>query len=406
MAELIYMPKMSDTMTEGILSKWLKKVGDSVSEGDILAEVETDKAVMELESYEQGVLLHVGAKEGEAVPVDGVIAVVGKEGEDIQELLNAASIPERQKSATDSVEEKKPPEEKVQTPESPKSPQPAISTDRLRSSPLARRLAAEKNLPIEQLSGTGPQGRIIKRDVESYEKEGKAKEKVLGGYEEVVFSQMRKTIAQRLSESKFSAPHFYLSLRIRADNLVRTRTDLNEISSVRISYNDYILKAVAKALRKHPYVNATLHGDRIRLHKGVHLGVAIAIPEGLVVPVLRSADQKSLSEISTEVKAWAERAKERNISPEDMQGSTFSVSNLGMYGIESFTAIINPPNVAILAVGGLEQSFIPDEQGNPILSHAIRVTLSCDHRIVDGAVGSAFLNSLRDYIENPSAMLL
>ena len=410
MAELVRMPKMSDTMTEGTLTKWLKKVGDEVKEGDILAEVETDKAVMELESYENGFLLHQGAEEGVAVEVDKVIAIIGDKKEDIKALLangaasgEAAASPEAAPptQTTTPPAPKPTPPTPTSTPETPSSENGQTT----KSSPLARRMAKEKGIALQQVRGTGPQGRIIKRDIEQFLTSPQTPS-LQEEYEDLPLSQMRKIIAQRLSESKFTAPHFYLSIQVRMDELLRARKNLNETSKTKISINDWLIKATSLALKQHPQVNASWHETHLRLHKAIHIGVAVAVPDGLVVPVLKHTNQLCLSDIATQVKTFAQQAKDRKLPPETTQGSTFSISNLGMFGISNFTAVINPPNAAILAVGGIEQSFVPNKKNKPELASLMKITLSCDHRVVDGAIGAAFLKDLKNYLEQPVSMLL
>ncbi len=425
-ASLVTMPRMSDTMEEGIISSWQKKVGDTVKSGDVLAEVETDKATMELEAYEDGVLLYVGVEAGKAVPVDGVIAVIGEKGADYKTLLKAHEAKQK------GPESKKEPEpvhqeqtitnrEKVPTKTEVKSTESSTDNGRLKASPLAKKLAAEKGYDIAKIQGTGESGRIIKRDVEAYEP---ALEKEVAattpsaeptiniptfvGEEsstEIPVSQMRKTIAKRLSESKFTSPHFYLTMEINMDRAVDARKSLNELSPVKISYNDIVIKAVAAALRQHPKVNVSWLGDKIRMNRHIHIGVAVAIDEGLVVPVVRFADNKSLSQLSVEVKELGQKARDKKLQPKDWEGNTFTISNLGMFGIEEFTAIINPPDACILAVGGiLEKPIVKDGQVVP--GHTMKVTLSCDHRVVDGAIGSAFLQTLKGLLEDPVRILI
>ena len=424
-AEIVRMPKMSDTMTEGVLAAWHKKVGDIVSSGELMAEIETDKATMEYESYHDGVVLYLGAKEGESVQVDGVLAIVGEAGADHELLLKAdtqgntsggqlATVPEDKglvkeevKTAVEKINVTKP---------------VSHSNGRLKISPLARRLAEEKGLDIHQIPGTGDGGRIIKRDVENFvpavtpQTTGEKAvaqavpinlPSVVGeeSFEEVKVSQMRKTIARRLAESKFGAPHFYLTMEINMDKAVEARKSMNEVSPVKISFNDIVIKAVAIALRKHPQVNASWLGDTIRINHHVHIGVAVAVDEGLLVPVVRFADGKTLSHISAEVKELGAKAKNKELQPADWEGNTFTISNLGMFGIEEFTAIINPPDACILAVGGIKQTAIVKD-GQLAIGNVMKVTMSCDHRVVDGAVGSAFLQTLKSLLEDPVRILV
>lgn len=433
MAEVIRMPLMSDTMTEGVIAEWLKKPGDKVEIGDILAEVETDKATMELESYNEGVLLYVGAKKGDAVPVNGILAIVGEKGEAYEQLLKEdgggdakkdAKKPEpetaKEEVEPETIAEK--PSPKVEASEKPapkdeaESLAPSLNGDRrVKASPLAKRLAEEKGIDIRAVKGSGEEGRIVKRDVEQFEP-SKAKEsaapsiklpEVVGeeGFEEVRVSQMRKTIARRLGESKFSAPHFYLTMTINMDRAVEARGRMNEVAPVKISFNDLVIKAVASALRKHPKVNASWLGDNIRYNKHIHIGMAVAVDEGLVVPVIRFADTKGLAHIATEAKEFGQKARDKKLQPEEMQGNTFSISNLGMFGIEEFTAIINPPDACILAVGGIKEvPAIVNGEIKP--QHQMKVTLSCDHRVVDGAMGAQFLKTLQQLLEDPIQMLV
>ena len=425
-ASLITMPKMSDTMTEGTIASWLKKEGDEIKSGDVLAEVETDKATMELESYEDGILLYIGPKAGESVPVDGVLAVIGEKGADFNKLLMAheakSKTPEVQAAGETKVAESVP---QVSAAIQTQAPTPSAETrtsgsnGRIKVSPLAKKLAGEKGYDISLIKGTGDGGRIVKRDVESFVPSVPGPSKagsevpdivlpeIVGEerYEEVPLSQMRKIIAQRLAESKFTAPHFYLTMEINMDKAIEARQSMNEVSPVKISFNDMIVKAVAVALRQHPKVNVSWLGDRIRFNKHIHIGVAVAVEEGLLVPVVRFADSKTLSHIATEVKNLATRAHEKKLQPEDWEGNTFTVSNLGMFGIEEFTAIINPPDACILAVGGIKQTAIV-KNGQLVPGNLMKVTMSCDHRAVDGMAGSAFLQTLKELLEDPVRILI
>ncbi len=413
MAEVIRMPKMSDTMEEGVIVEWLKKEGDTVKSGDILAEVETDKATMELENYVKGTLLHIGVQKGDAVPVDGIIAIVGEPGEDIKALLAEAST--KKEAPKEEVAESSSPAPQA-TPAAPSAPaatnNTATTTDdgRIKASPLARKMAEEKGLNIASIHGTGENGRIVRRDIENY-KESAASipaAPVYTGQEsftEVPVSQMRKTIARRLADSKFTAPHFYLTMEINMDKAVEARGAMNEYSPVKLSYNDMVIKAAAIALRQHPQVNSSWMGDKIRTNQHIHVGVAVAVEDGLLVPVVRFADNKTLSQISAEVKELAEKAKTKKLQPAEWEGNTFSISNLGMYGIDEFTAIINPPNACILAIGGMKETVIV-KNGEMRPGHIMKVTLSCDHRVVDGVVGSKFLQTFKNLLEEPVRLLV
>ena len=410
MAEIIRMPKMSDTMEEGVIAEWLKKVGDEVKSGDVLAEVETDKATMELESYDDGVLLHIGVKNGDSVPVNGVIAIIGDKGEDVDDILkNLNSTPNEEK-----VEDI--PEEKKET----KSEETVIEKTndndrkRIKVSPLAKKLASDKGVNLSEVSGSGDGGRIVKSDIENFSGSiDSIDEKTVElpkiyskeSFEEIPVTQMRKTISKRLSESKFSSPHFYLTMEIDMENCINGRKKINESSERKISFNDIILKAVAVSLRKHPMVNSSLLDDKIRLNHHIHIGVAVAVDDGLLVPVIRFADNKSLSHISMEVKDLATKAKQKQLQPSDWEGNTFTISNLGMFGIDEFTAIINPNDSCILAVGGIKNTPVI-KNGEIVPGNIMKVTLSCDHRIVDGATGSAFLNTVKELIEDPIKILV
>ncbi|MCS6834142.1 MAG: pyruvate dehydrogenase complex dihydrolipoamide acetyltransferase, partial [Flammeovirgaceae bacterium] len=406
-ATVIKMPKMSDTMTEGVIAAWLVKVGDYVKPGDILAEVETDKATMELENYEEGTVLYI--EPSKTIPVNGIIAIIGKAGTDYTPLL---------KGTTNTSTTAAPPSATTTTLSAPapiEAPQAATTSGRANggrifASPLAKKLAKEKGYDLAQIAGTGEGGRIIKRDVEAFvpsveptKTDAKTAPKttplpaVAFGqerYEEVPVSQMRKTIARRLSESMFTSPHFYLTMEINMDKAVEARKSLNETSPVKISFNDLVIKATAVALRQHPKVNASWLGDKIRYNHHVHIGVAVAVEEGLLVPVVRFADQKTLSQIASEVKTLGAKAKEKKLQPADWEGNTFTISNLGMFGIEEFTAIINPPDACILAVGAIKEVPVV-RNGQIVPGNVMKVTLSCDHRVVDGAVCSAFLQTLK-----------
>lgn len=423
MAEVIRMPRMSDTMEEGVIVEWHKKVGDKVSPGDIMAEVETDKATMELESYQEGTILYIGVEKGDAVPVDGILAIIGEKGEDYKPLLEEEKAKPADKEEKEEDEPKE--EEKAEEPAPKEEPvsEPASSvddSDRLKVSPLARKMAEDKGIDLSLVEGSGDDGRIVKRDIENYKPAASAPAasadkaaqvvelpKVVAeeGYSDVKVSQMRKTIAKRLGESKFSAPHFYLTIEIAMDRCMAARAAINEYAPVKISFNDIIIKAAAASLRKHPAINSSWLGDTIRTYDHIHIGVAVAIDEGLVVPVVRFADNKSLSHIATEVRQLADKAKTKKIQPADMQGNTFSISNLGMFGIDEFTAIINPPDACILAVGGISQKLALVD-GEVKETNVMKVTLSCDHRVVDGAKGSAFLQTFKQLLEDPVRILV
>jgi len=406
MAEAVKLPKMSDTMTEGVIVKWNYKVGDSVKSGDVLAEVETDKATMDMEVYAKGTLLYL-VDEGSTVAVDGLIAVVGAPGEDFQSLLTAAPA-----SAPAPVLAASEPEAKATAPAAAPVVASITSDERLKASPLAKKLAEEKGIDLTQVSGTGENGRIVRRDIETFvpaaaSAVGHTLAIVNGqeSFDEVPVSQMRKTIAARLGESKFTAPHFYLTMEIFMDKAVAAREQMNTISDVKISMNDLVLKAVAAALRKHQKVNSSWLGTKIRYNHHIHIGVAMAVEEGLLVPVVRFADQKSISQISAEVKDYGKRAKEKKLQPQDWAGNTFTISNLGMYGIEEFTAIINPPDACILAVGAVKDTVgVVNGEIKPVKT--MKVTLSCDHRVVDGAMGAEFLNTLKSLLEEPVKLLV
>jgi len=401
------MPRLSDTMTEGVIVAWHKKVGDKIKSGDLLAEIETDKAVMEFESFQNGTLLYIGAEKGQAVPVDTVIAVLGKEGEDYKALLESAGSGNT-KSESAAVKTAPPVAQTPQAqPQQVLSSAPANGHSRIKASPLAKKIAQEQGIDIQAVRGTGDEGRIVKRDVESFSTKVQSAfsvPQVTGTYEDIPNTQMRKTIARRLAESKFTAPHFYLKMEINTDNLLSARKQINEKNDIKLSVNDFIIKAVALALKKNPKVNCSWMGDFIRYYNYVNIGMAVAVEDGLVVPVIRNADHKPLSTISAEAKSYASKARERKLQPSDWEGNTFTISNLGMMDIDEFTAIINPPDACILAVGKSKE--IPVLVGGQLkTTHVMKVTLSCDHRAVDGALGAAFLQSLKSYLENPVTML-
>jgi pyruvate dehydrogenase E2 component (dihydrolipoamide acetyltransferase) len=415
MAEVIRMPKMSDTMTEGVIAEWHKKEGDKVKPGDILADVETDKATMELENFEAGTLLYIGVKKGEAVPVNAIIAIVGKEGEDIKALITSESAPAEAKPEAAPAKEAAPAakaETAVSAPVAAPVPVAASSDDdRLKASPLARKIAEDKGIDLRDLSGSGDGGRIVKRDLDNYTPAAATASApsfapVVGEekYTEVVVSQMRKTIARRLAESKFSAPHFYLTIDIDMDKAMAARTQINEVASAKVSFNDMVIKASALALRKHPKINSSWLGDKIRFNQHINIGVAMAVEEGLLVPVVRYADNKPLSQIASEVKVFAGKANDKKLQPSDWEGNTFTISNLGMFGIEEFTAIINPPDACIMAVGAIRQEPVV-KNGQVVPGNRMKVTLSCDHRVVDGASGAEFLQTFKQLLEEPVRML-
>jgi pyruvate dehydrogenase E2 component (dihydrolipoamide acetyltransferase) len=415
MAEIIRMPKMSDTMTEGVIVSWLKQVGDDIKPGDILAEVETDKATMELENYVKGTLLHIGIPAGGTVPVDAIIAIVGAKGEDISSVLSSADS----KPIVSSLASSEAKETIEAIPESAVVASSNTLDSRVKASPLAKKIAEDKGISLSQLHGSGDGGRIVKRDVEGFvpafipqvtsiqNTTPVALPQIVAqeSYEDVQLSQMRKVIARRLSESLFTAPHFYLTMSIRMDKAIEARKAINDMADVKVSMNDIIVKAVATALRKNPNVNVSWLGDKIRYNHHINIGIAVAIEDGLIVPVVKFADNKSISHISAEVKQLADKAKNKKLQPAEFEGSTFTISNLGMYGIDQFTAIINPPDACILAVGAATETVLV-ENGQMVVGNVMKVTLSCDHRAVDGAVGSTFLKTLKELLENPVKMLV
>jgi pyruvate dehydrogenase E2 component (dihydrolipoamide acetyltransferase) len=427
MEEVILMPRLSDTMTEGVIAAWHKKVGDQVKKGDVLADIETDKATMELESYKEGKLLYVGAKEGEKIQVNDLLAIIGGDKVDVNKIVGAAKggggaeqpaskdvrTPAESNAEQLAVEDRS----KEATPKEQPGEGPVDGDTRIKASPLAKRLAAEKGIDISQVQGSGDNGRITKRDIDNFVPSKKETPAPAGApqaakapagevsFEDVPVSQMRKVIAKRLAESKFTSPHFYLTMSVDMDNAVASRTRLNEVSPVKISFNDIVLKACAVALKLHPKVNSSWMGDKIRYNHHVNIGVAVAVEEGLLVPVVRFADTKSLSQIANEVKEFAKKAKDKKLQPSDWEGNTFTISNLGMFGIDEFTAIINPPDACILAVGAIQQIPVV-KNGAVIPGNVMKVTLSCDHRVVDGATGSAFLQTLQGLLQEPLRMLV
>ena len=413
-AKAVRMPKMSDTMVEGVIAKWLKKEGDAVKSGDIIAEVETDKATMELENYEDGIILYIGAKEGQGIIVDGIIAIVGEKGADFQKILDAESTPIVAASAPTPVVVAAPvaatsAPKPVETPKSVEANQAAKPGVDLKSSPLARALAKEKGYNLNWIQGTGEGGRITKADIENYNpNSGGAMSTFVSGtesFEDIPNSQMRKTIARRLSESKFSAPEFYLTMEINMDKAIEARVSMNEVLPVKISFNDMVIKAVSLSLVKHPKVNSYWMEDRIRVNKHVHIGMAVAVEDGLLVPVIRFANEKSIAQISAEAKDLGGKAKSKQLQPKDWEGNTFTVSNLGMFGIDQFTSIINSPESCILAVGGIKET-VGIKNGQFYATNIMKLTLTCDHRVVDGATGAAFLQTLKQYLEDPLKMFL
>ena len=417
---VVTMPRLSDTMEEGTVATWLKKVGDKVEEGDILAEIETDKATMEFESFNSGTLLQIGLKEGESAKVDALLAIIGPEGTDVSGVAANFAAPgtaptQAKKEAAPKAEvkaeaPKAEPKKEVNTPKAPAST-PASEHGRLYVSPLAKRLAEEKGINLNKVQGSGENGRIVKRDIENYEPAAGAA--VVGkfvpsgqeDYDEVPNSQMRKAIAKSLTKSKFSAPHYYLAVEFDMDNAIAFRTQFNSIPDTKISFNDMVVKACALALKQHPQVNSQWFDDKMRLNNHVHIGVAVAVPDGLVVPVVRFANEQSLPQIGAAVKELAGKARNKKLTPDEMSGSTFTVSNLGMFGIDYFTSIINQPNSAILSVGSIVEKPVV-KNGQIVVGNTMKLTLACDHRTVDGATGAQFLQTLKGYIENPITMLV
>ena len=419
MAIVINMPRLSDTMTEGVVAKWHVKVGDAITEGTLLAEIETDKATMDFEAFpgQEGTLLHIGVGEGETSPVDTILAVIGAKGEDISALLSGApaapaAAPAAVPAPTAAPAAAEPAPAPAPSPAPAAAPAPAEDS-RVKASPLAKSLAAEKGVDLRAVTGSGEGGRIVKRDIETAASTPAVASSAAptavsypsSGYQDTPISQMRKTIAKRLSESKFTAPHFYLTMSVDMDAAIEARQALNASGDHKISFNDLVVKAVAKGLKKHPAVNSAWLGDVIRTNYDVHVGVAVAVEDGLLVPVVRHADAKSLTQISAEVKDFAQRAKTKKLQPADWEGNTFTISNLGMFGIDQFTAIVNPPDSCILAVGGI-QSVPVVKNGQVVPGNIMKLTLSCDHRVVDGATGSAFLNSVKAFLESPVTMML
>ncbi len=424
MAIVINMPRLSDTMTEGVVAKWHKQIGDSVNEGDLLAEIETDKATMEFEAFpgQEGKLLYVGTGEGESAPVDTVLAILGEDGEDIESLKGGESPVVEEETPVAEMPAPSAPEPVVETPapvaaSTPAAAPVAIETDgSIKASPLARKLAADKGVDLSMVKGSGDHGRIVKRDIDSFNpaihtspQPGVASAPSLPAgvesFTDTPVSQMRKVIASRLSESKNTAPHFYVTMDIDMDNAIAARKAMNAGGEVKISFNDLVVKACALALKKHPVINSSWMGDFIRSNHHVHIGVAVAIEDGLLVPVLRHADQMPLAAISASVKDLAGKAKDKKLQPADWEGNTFTISNLGMFGVEQFTAIVNPPDAGILAVGGIKQVPVVKD-GQVVPGNVMKVTLSLDHRAADGASGAAFLQTVKGFLENPVTMLV
>ena len=407
--EIITMPRLSDTMEEGTVASWLKKVGDNVAEGDILAEIETDKATMEFESFHNGTLLYVGIQEGESAPVDSVLAIIGAKDADVKAAIaSLSSAPAKADEAPKEVKVTAPTVEAPKTIEAPKVV--ANRTGRVIASPLAKKLAQEKGIDVATVAGSGDGGRVIKRDIINHQTSAVAGVRPfvpagIESVEEIANSQMRKTIAKRLGASKFTAPHYYLGVEFDMDNAIAFRTQFNSIPDTKISFNDIVVKATALALKQHPQVNSRWYDDKIVKHNHVHMGVAVAVEDGLVVPVVKFADELSLPQIGSQVKDYAVRARDKKLTPAEMDGSTFTISNLGMFGIREFTSIINQPNSAILSVGAIVQKPVV-KNGQIVVGNTMKLTLACDHRSVDGVTGSKFLQTLQEYIENPLTMLL
>ena len=430
MAEVINMPRLSDTMEEGTLAKWFKKVGDTVKEGEILAEIETDKATMEFESFYDGVLLHIGIDEGSTAPVDSIIAIIGSKGEDISKIINNDTPAVKEEPTPVVKEEPTPVVKEEPTPAVKEEPTPvvkeeptpvvkeevkadstiSISNDRILISPLAKKLANEKGIDVSAIKGSGDNGRIIKRDIDSFKPSNysqftQPRPHLKESSYETQNSTMRKAIAKRLADSKFSAPHYYLNIELEMDNIISFRKQFIQTQNIKISFNDIIAKAVSLSLAKHPKVNSRWYDDKIIYNEHVHLGVAVAVDDGLIVPVVKFSNSKDLPQINSEIKDFAERAKNKKLTPAEIEGSTFTISNLGMFGIESFTSIINQPNSAILSIGAIVQKPIV-KNNEVVVGNTMKLTLACDHRTVDGATGSLFLKTLKEYIENPVSILI
>lgn len=421
MEEVVLMPRLSDTMTEGVIAGWHKNVGDAVKKGEVLADIETDKATMELESYKDGILLYQGAKPGEKIQVNDLLCIIGKPGLDVDGIVNAvkASGGQVAAAAPTAVAPATAAAPTAAAAPATVAAQAVVNEGRILASPLAKKIAGEKGIDLKYVKGTGDNGRITKNDVDAFVPAAAAPSAPAAkaatpvatapagqvSFDDVPVSQMRKTIARRLSESLFTAPHFYLTMSIDMDAAVAARTKINEVAPVKISFNDMVLKATAMALKQHPKVNSSWLGDTIRFNHHINIGVAVAVEDGLLVPVVRFADTKSLSQIGAEVKEYAQKAKDKKLQPADWEGSTFTISNLGMFGIDQFTAIINPPDSCILAVGGISQVPVV-KNGQVVPGNIMKVTLSCDHRSVDGATGAAFLQTLKSLLEEPLRMLV
>lgn len=406
MAEIVRMPKLSDTMTEGVVAEWYKKVGDTVAEGELLAEIETDKATMEFESFYDGVLLHIGVEKGGSAPVNEILAIIGEKGEEVAPLLNDAMAGGTASSTAES--------QKAETAPAAAPANAATSSAsegrRIAASPLAKKMADERGIDLSTVTGSGENQRIVKRDIENYSSPTEkashhATPLATTSFVDQAVSQMRKTIASRLSQSKFSAPHFYLTVTVDMESAMASRASINADGDVKVSFNDIVIKAAAGALRKHPQVNASWLGDTIRYYDHINIGVAVAVDEGLLVPVVRFADTKGLAQINQEVRAYAQKAKDKKLQPQDWEGSTFTISNLGMFGIEEFTAIVNPPDACILAVGSIRQVPVVKD-GQIAVGNVMKVTLSCDHRVVDGATGAQFLQDFKQLMEHPIKLLI
>ncbi|HEX7845676.1 MAG TPA: pyruvate dehydrogenase complex dihydrolipoamide acetyltransferase [Chitinophagaceae bacterium] len=429
MDEVVLMPRLSDTMEEGVIASWHKNVGDPVKKGDVLAEIETDKATMELESYKNGTLLYIGAQKGEKIPVNGLLCIIGEKGKvDVDAIVAAVKGGGAVKTqdTSDKAQETSQPATGNQQPaasnkeQTTSNQQSSTDNGRLKASPLAKKLAKEKGIDLQSVHGSGDGGRIIKADIDNYSPASQPAASsakaatpapvfapVAGqeGHTDIPNSQIRSVIARRLAESKFSAPHFYLTMEINMDNAMTARAQLNEVSPVKISFNDLVVKAAALALRQHPAVNASWLGDKIRRHHHIHIGIAVAIEDGLIVPVIRFADQKGLPQIAAESKDLSGKARNKKLQPNEFTGNTFTISNLGMMDIDEFTAIINPPDSCIMAVGRIKEVVVKKGEGFAV-SNVMKITLSCDHRSVDGATGAAFLQTFKKYLENPITMLL
>jgi len=415
---VVTMPRLSDTMEEGTVATWLKKVGDTVTEGEILAEIETDKATMEFESFQAGTLLYIGLKEGESAKVDSLLAIIGPAGTDVSGVASnfkggASSSAKKEESPKNEQSPKAEAPKETKKEETPKESKPTVKTStngRLFVSPLAKKIAEEKGINLQQVQGSGENGRIVKSDIENYTPSvaatvGKFVPVGQEDFEDVPNSQMRKAIAKALTNSKFTAPHYYLNVEFDMENAIAFRAQFNTIPDTKISYNDMIVKACALALKQHPQVNSQWFADKMRLNNHVHIGVAVAVPDGLVVPVVKFANEQTLPQIGAAVKDLAGRARNKKLTPQEMEGSTFTVSNLGMFGIDTFTSIINQPNSAILSVGNIVEKPIV-KNGQIVVGNTMKLSLACDHRTIDGATGAQFLQTLKGYIENPVTMLV